>query len=251
MDEQDLKTAWEKRNRRGWQCPAEADLAAYTDQRLEGRRKARLERHLAGCGYCLGQVSFLARAQEAELPEVPYVMLARARAMAPRAMPHAERRVWRWAPALAATASVIVVGGIWMSRPRGVYAPAAPAGVVQPVEEPAAPARPVTPAPERPLVRSTSDRAPQRWLLFPAKGAAVQRKDLEFRWQPAERALFYEVRLMAAEGELAWESRADGTQARVPEEIRLVPGRFYVTVHAFLPEGKTVRLPAVGFDLAP
>ena len=86
MTEQDLKNAFPKPlpDRPTWRCPDDARLAAYVDHRLIGRDQSRLERHLAGCGYCLGQVAALTRLQDVPLPaDIPVNAVVRARELAP------------------------------------------------------------------------------------------------------------------------------------------------------------------------
>src|SRR6266849_2998520 len=105
MTEQDLKNAFPKTlpDRRTWRCPDEMRLAAYVDHRLIARDQARLQRHLAGCGYCLGQVVALARLQDAPLPaDIPASVVARARELAAGKAAVHWKPAWSWG-AVAAT----------------------------------------------------------------------------------------------------------------------------------------------------
>ena len=59
----------------GADCPDEGVLAVYAESALEEEERNALEGHLADCSHCLGQVGFLVRAAEAELPAVPTDLL--------------------------------------------------------------------------------------------------------------------------------------------------------------------------------
>src|SRR2546430_189310 len=97
--EEKLKKLWtrrsERRLRRGWRCPDEAQLAAYADSQLGGAARASVEAHLADCDFCRAQVSFLVRAAEAdEAPAVPAQLIARAQQLVP-AQP-SRTNLWDW-----------------------------------------------------------------------------------------------------------------------------------------------------------
>jgi Putative zinc-finger len=212
---------------RTWRCPDEMRLAAFVEQRLAGSEQARVEAHVAGCDYCLGQVGALERLQDAAPPdEVPPRMLAAARALLIGGS-RAAKPAWYWGAAAATTACLVLVVTFGVRSPQAV------------LDSP-----PQT-------VRSTADHAtttPE--LTFPREAAIVPRAALEFRWNRVERALFYEVRVVTADGDLVWETRADQTEARMPAAVRLANGeRFYVSVSAGLPEGKTVKAHVVGFQV--
>ena len=84
--------------------------------------------------------------------------------------------------------------------------------------------------------------------VFPRPDSVVRREDVEFRWTAVPRSLFYEVRIATTEGDLVWEGRAPATRLRPPNDLRLEAGqKFYFWVAAYLPEGRTVRSPAVAF----
>ena len=210
---------------RTWRCPDEMRLAAFVEQRLTAPERSRVEAHVAGCDYCLGQVGALARLQDAAPPaDVPKGLVANARQLIggdERAVP-----AWRWGAAAVATACVALTVTLWIREPR--------AGVV-----------PQT-------VRSVAGHAaavPE--LLSPRESSIVPRAALEFRWNRVERTLFYEVRVVSADGDLVWETRTEQAETRMPLEIRLTSGqRYYVSVSAWPPEGKTLKSPVIGFQVA-
>lgn len=228
MTEQDLKNAFPKTlpDRRTWRCPDEMRLAAYVDHRLIGRDQARLERHLAGCGYCLGQVAALARLQDEPLPEdIPDSVIARARELAPGKAMARWKPTWGWG-AVATTACLALVATFWVRQPQS--------GALLPQES----------------MRKAPDRAGAPTLLFPREGTVVPRGVIEFRWSPVEHTLYYEVFVLSADGDLVWEDRADGTKVRLPGNTLLAAGqKYYVSVNASMRDGRSLKSPVVAFQV--
>lgn len=206
-----------------WRCPDEGRLAAYVDGGLTAERRASLERHLAECGYCLGQVSALAQLGDAALPEVDPALIRRAQRI-PQGKIHSQRKPgWRWAAGSVAVACTAVLVALWV--------------------------RPPHPA-EKESVRTVSEHNAGLELLQPREGLALQRSNLDFRWSPVSRALFYEIRVLTADGDLLWEARTDGPEARPPATVSFPAGQnYFVSVTAWLPEGKAVKSTAVGFRI--
>jgi len=227
MTQENLHKALAKRpqDRRTWRCPEEILIAAYADGGLSGRDRDRLERHLAGCSYCLGQVADLARLQDSEPPaDVPPSVLARARELVLSKAP-LWRPAWRWG-AIGVTACIAVLATVSVQQPAMKF--------VAPVES----------------VRKAPERAAFPALLAPREGATVARDAIEVRWTPVERAMFYDLHLLSADGDLIWEGRADGIQARLPASIRVSPGqKYYVSVAAWLPDGKSLKSSLVQFQI--
>ncbi len=233
MDEQGLIRAlagervWNRGPSRG--CPDDLELAAYADARLEEPGRQWLESHVADCGHCLAQVGFLRRARAAGEPAgVPAGLLERARRLV-RSPPAAAVVRWRWAAAAAAAASVAIAASVALHPSgTGLETAAAPARVRGALTEAAAP-------PEVLLPREDSKAAP----------------DLELRWTAVDRALFYELKLVTAEGDVVWEDRLETTHARLPSGLALATGaRHFFWVRAYLPEGVTLKSRAVGFEVA-
>lgn len=235
--------------RRGWGCPDETQIAGYVDGRLSGSDKNRLDSHLAECDYCLGQVAALLRLEGAAMPDnVPPALLARARDFVPAPVPPSVWPVVRWGAIAAVTACIAVVTTVWIHRQESeTGAPVTPAVQTPAISTPAPPevAPPATTARE---VRTVKPAGPSLELLAPRDGSALAPGTLEFRWTRVPASLFYELRVMTADGDLVWEGRAEGTQTRLPESVQLVSGtRYFVSVRAFLPDGKTLTSPVVGF----
>ena len=240
---------------RTWRCPDEARLAAYFERRLPAPQQQEVEAHVSSCEHCLAQVAFLLEVQDAELPEVPRALLERAR------QPASSRKtfsgmVWRWSPAAAALAGVVVVASILVWRDQ-------PAPGVQPdriaQREPAPERAAAAPAPQvtaeskvgsAPLeVRRETPLSPKPRVLEPKPGATVNAANLELRWVGIQQVLFYEVLITNPSGQPIWSSKVEQERVRVPVEARLQPGSYFVWVRAHLPEGKVIRGQAVTFTV--
>ena len=234
----------ERREKPTWRCPGEHRLAAYADSRLAGAEKDRLEEHLAGCDYCLDQVAFLSRMRDTRPPEeVPAALLARV--LEPEVQAAVRWPAWSWAAAGAAAVFVIAVT-LWVQQPGRQAPPIAPPGAV--VRPPVA-----TPSPtesEPPATRQVPAAALPE-VLSPRQGSVAAPGGVEIRWTDVPRSLYYEVQLTTDEGSLVWEGRSELSSLRLPAGVSLLPGRtYYVSVRAYLPEGKSLKSPVVGFQVA-
>ncbi len=203
-------------------CPDEMRLAAYSEGGLEPEERSALDRHIAGCDLCLGQLSAVVRIRDSELPDVPPALVAQARrlASAPPAL-----KPWRLLGLSAATACAALALLVSVGTPKFS-------------------------APEQ--VRSVSPTLSAAELSQPHDGELVSRSSLEFRWKPLDAALFYELRVLNADGDLVWQVRAEGkTSVRPPDNLDLSAGqKYFVSVSAFLSEGKVFRSPNVAFQVA-
>lgn len=241
---------------RTWRCPEAQVLAAYMERRLQPPKQQQVEAHVSACTYCLEQVGFVLNVQDAKLPQVPAALLARVARPATR--PWLADNSWRWAPAAVALAGVVVVASVLMRQD-----PAAPAvGSERP------PIRQQTPAPA-PAVSAPPSQAPGAsqaasppretrshaqvadglQMLEPRAGAMVAAESLDLRWTAVPGALFYEVRITTASGQMVWSSKAERQQLRVPADAGLRPGAHFAWVRAHLPEGKLIRAQAVSFTV--
>jgi hypothetical protein len=105
-----------------------------------------------------------------------------------------------------------------------------------------------TPAPAG-RSKTVEDLLPE--LISPRNGAVVRREDLEFRWRPVSDAIFYEVRVMSAEGDLVFEGQSETTRLKVGSTAPLVPGtKYFVVARAHLRQGKAAKSSLVSFRLA-
>lgn len=241
--------------RRTWRCPDAARLAAYFERSLPVPQQQEVEAHVSSCEYCLAQVAFLLEVQDVEPPEVPRALLNRAQQSASSRTTFSGM-VWKWSPAAAALAGVVVVASIlvWRDQP----APGVQSDRAAPREQPperavAAPPPPVTAGPgaESPaqVVRGRTQPSLEPRVLEPKAGATVDAANLELRWAGVQHVLFYEALITNPSGEPVWSSKVEQARVHVPAEARLRPGSYFVWVRAHLPEGKVIRSQAVTFTV--
>jgi len=206
-----------------------------------------VEAHVATCDYCVDVVSFLLELEDSDIPDVPAALLSR--------VSHSRtRRPWwniafGWAPAAAAVAGIILVASVVLEhQPRVVetVSERPPSQRQSPaVSSPSTPdVQPATPLPV-PESRSEEQILAMPRLLQPRPGAGVSRKDFSLRWTAVPNALYYDVRVTSPDGRLAWSSRVEGAQARVPADADLTTGTYFIWVRAHLPAGNLVRSQAV------
>jgi hypothetical protein len=240
--------------KRGWRCPSDDDIAAYADHHLQGREKERIETHLADCDFCLSQVSFLAHVDPARVPvDVPDALLARARGLHPPSERTAMTWSWRWGATAAAVASLAIVVIVSLHNPVGQK----PAARIPIISAPATQGPPkITPVVPRlntveSPVRQSDPKLLAPKLISPRPNATLPRGAIDFRWEGMHGALFYEVKLVSAEGDVVWEARTEKSSATLPNSLGLQPGRkYFVWVEAALAEGKSVRSESVAFNVA-
>ena len=203
-------------------CPPPATVAALVDGTLTAPQREALTAHVADCDRCVAEVAALVRLQRESVPAVPGAL--RLRASRP------PRSQWRVAAAIAAMICVSV-GGWWLrSTP----------------DEPAA--LPVSGADD--VVRAPDATAHLPLINQPAPQGRLLQNAVIFSWQRVQGALTYRVRVMRDDGQLLTEAETDATVFRVEDAAALpasVP--LYVTVTAMLPDGRTVRAPAVPFSI--
>jgi hypothetical protein len=234
---------------RGWGCPDENRLAAYTTGQLPpGNRKA-IEAHAADCKPCIQTIALLARTLEDR--EVPGQLLVRARALANEKQ--ARKWRWQWATA-AATACVLIVLSVVVWRLSAQRTPTAPGDMIaqqqptlaRPPVDNATPAnhtaRPaLTPKPIEPpkrIVRGDNDQSGPA-LITPREGAIIESAQQTLRWQSVPGTTFYEIRVVTPDGAPVLNERSNTTQLNLSQS--LPPGKYFVTVVAHLSEGRTVK----------
>lgn len=236
--------------RRG--CPDETELAAFAEGAFsqQERLRARIERHLGECGACRSQVAFLVRMQRpASEPLPPTQWMARVEAIA--SAPARPAREWRWVAAPVAVAAAVVIAVVmWVRVPHSPDRPvdhatagqaAGPPVVASALREPQ-----VSPAPRRsPDVVRNPSRGASIKVLSPVEGSKVQ-PGSSIRWRAVEGALYYNVRLLSADGDVIWDAKADRPACSIPPDIRSsTDGKAFLVIHAFLASGKTVESPVV------
>ena len=257
---------------RGWSCPDDVQLASYVAQALSSSERDALEAHMADCDFCLKQVAFLT--QSAAWPNgeaVPSDLLAEARKL----VTGKPRRVitwgWRWAAASAAFACFIVLVVILVQRSaresvtrpsENLVAQQVPSETVVPpglvpertpvrAEPTQSNQAPKTKPSQAPDVRGTNAEALLPKLISPRNGGVVRRDNLELRWTSITDAIFYDVLITSAAGDVVFEKQTEDTTLKLGSAAPLIPGtKYFATVRAHLRLGKTVKSSVVSFRLA-
>jgi Putative zinc-finger len=235
-------------SKKSWRCPRLATVVTYAEGRLEGRSQLQFERHLAGCGHCLNELAFLLRTQELEKEyEVSPELLARARSLAEAKASFGWKPEWSWIALSGATVLLVVVS-LELRKPRAIPISPMPTAAT-PKKGSSTPPPAVQPsAPAPPSVRNSQKSPTSPELIFPPEGAIISREDMEFRWREVKGRIDYEILVATAEGDVVWELRTEGTHARLPHNISLIPQqKYFIWVRADLPEGRTEKSAAVSF----
>jgi hypothetical protein len=216
-------------------CPDDHEIAAYFDHKPHHPDSEISEHHMANCGYCLARVAVLAQLHKnADDEQIPESLLATAGQFG-----HQPRRRLHYAPAWAAAAVVIIT--LFTIAGRGpTLAPDAS------VQFPSA-------SPTGEDVRqirniNRSKLAPT--ILSPAKGAIVRSEDLTIRWSGVPGSLYYDIRLVNAEGLMIWQDRLEETELHLPSRLELISGeQYFVRVDAYLAEAKSISSRHVPFTI--
>ncbi len=248
-----FKSRLTRNGQRRWNCPRDAQIAAYADCQLAGGAKERVEAHLADCDFCRDQVGYLIRSANSPIPEPPPdSLLDRARKLGEE-MPRAGGiAFWQWGKIAAATACLVLVGTIaFRHHPAGpTTAPSNPQNVL-PIQ--ALPqARPTVPAAiaPRPAVRGGINHWIEPALVFPPAGAMVPEGNIDFRWEPVAGTHDYEIKLLTADGDMLWTGITPSSSLRLPADVKLEAGtKYFVQVRANLAEGKSSQSAPVMFTV--
>jgi hypothetical protein len=274
MDVKDLKELLQGQSSRSvgrrWRCPNEMQLAAYVEHKLQGSTRDFVEKHVADCEFCLSQISFLVHAaDQTDSSEVPTSVLRRARDLVPKKSGRMTNWGWRWTAASAAAACLVLLLAFIALRLQTQQAVNAPDGPLVAQQHPPdiVPVPQTTPAlprpapthsaeklrPSEPVVpeirREVQDLLPT--IVFPRNGTALRQSELDFRWQAFADTVFYDIRVVTAEGDLVLETKTEDTHLRIADSIPLQPGaKYFVSVRAHLRQGKTVKSGIVSFHIS-
>ena len=199
-------------------CPADQTLAAFVDGLLPDTNRAAAVQHVDGCAVCLERVATLAALTDAPALPVPSALVEAA-----------TRRPKSWIQQLvpygAVAAGVLVAVSLW-PRP-------------EPAEPPAATPLAATPATG---VRTSAAGTATLIVETPRDDQRLA-PGFEVRWRGPSSAIFYEVQLTTADGDLLWSAHVEPaiSHAQVPTVLSdTQPSYLWVTAH--LPEGR--RLPS-------
>ena len=198
-------------------CPDEHQIAGYVDGTLDPAACEALERHAADCSYCLSLVGLLSREHEAganllQTPEIP----ATAGATVHREQHRRWQRASRWAIAASVVLAVPLLLQLGRGPERGVEA---------------------TVPTDRPSTRTAGPMSTGLQVLSPDPGAALDPRELSFRWSEVAGTPYYDVRIVTDAGDIVAQERVDGTNWQPEARLDLQPGaEYFVLVDAY-PEG--------------
>jgi len=213
-------------------CPRGEELAALLEGNLEHADRARLEDHLANCNYCRSTIVVLARLWRGEenVP-VPEILMARAERLGKQVAPRRVRHAPKWAAAAVVVLSLVAV----LSQVRN-SGPGLLDSLQTSSGEQARQVRNVDP----------SYRGPK--VLYPLEGSRMSPGNLTFRWTEVPGSLYYDIRVVDAEGYVLWQERVKTTAATLPAHLAFVSGEpYFVRVDAYLAEAKSVSSSHVKF----
>jgi len=228
---------------------------------------------LADCCRCREEISFLVHADDWPAAESapPWLLKKAEELIAPQSRkPFAFD--WRWATATVAVSFAILFVVLFAVRLRApnppskeaAGAPPSNANAVvssQPTPKPrisnviaqSSPViKPATPRhePSVPLIRNseTANGAPN--LLAPRDGSLIKRGALTFRWQAVPDVAFYEISIMSASGDVVVSRQTETPSVDFSGDIRLqVNDKYFVSVRAYMRDGRTIRSSIVSFQI--
>ena len=236
----------QSRLNRGWSCPSDHTLAAYTDGVVGERKRAWVEFHLARCQRCRLLVADVVRAQrESDLSPPPVRLIQKAMGLVGRrSRPPTQRWVWAPAGALAGIALLAVVTVV-LRKPEKlvIVSPPFPSAPLVAKSEPAPALH--TPAPDVVRKRHVLELLPT--ILSPQPDSIVSSDRLQFRWKPVPQSRSYEVRVVRSDGDLVWEGQTDKSALQLPSDVTVKDGSYFVWITAYLEDGRIAKSAPVRF----
>ena len=219
-------------------CPSGHEVAALFEGKSKGPDYERFERHLADCGYCQARTAVVARLeQNGDDEQVPTAVLAAANQFGNQPRRVRLSRAPAWAAAAVVVISLFAIVGRNPDLTPG-------AGDRPPLTS--------TTGEDARVIRSIAPATPGPTVLVPIDGERIRPDQLTVRWTRVPGSIYYDVRLVNAEGIMIWQDRVKDTQSILPADLELVSGdRYFVRVDAYLAETKSVSSPHVKFTIEP
>ncbi len=205
-------------------CPDDFVFAALAEGELALDENQNLKEHLSQCEYCVAHLADLRRIGGLNEGEpIPDLLMARARRMG------RGRGIRVQAPRWAVAALVVLAVGV-------TFNPFSDSQTI-PGQTPVVSDQ-LTDVPQ---VRSIDRPNVRPEILIPSSGQALPVNQPVFEWTAVQGSLYYDVRLVSAEGETVWEERVKSTRQALPEDLQLQAGTdYYLRVDAYLAEAKRV-----------
>ena len=229
---------------RRWTCPDDETIAAYVDNSLSHTTKARIEFHLSKCERCRVIVTDVVKLQrELELPVPPFELARRPVQFTPPVSP---RSRWIWAPAAAMALIVLITAIISLLRGPQKLLVSSPPPPTAPLVAKAEPLT-VSRTPPREILRKPQLSEALPVMLSPHPDSAVVREHLEFNWTPVSHSRYYEINVVTSDGDLLWEGQTEKPVLRLPSNIVLKRGSYFVWITAYLADGRVTKSSPVRF----
>jgi len=232
--------------KRGWNCLNEGMVAAYVDQTLEDRGKARVERHLSTCAYCRSVVADVVKIQRVgDLTAVPPDLIARVRLLG-----SAPRKRWAWGLPLAAAGSLacLLLAVTLLETKQSLNLSPRPTPPGPEIFKSQPPSSVV--AEPREVIRGSGSTSQSPTVTDPTRDGIVSPDRLEIRWSAVPHAVYYQVRVLTAAGEPVWQSDTTASMARMPDRLALTSGKYFVLVSAVMENGRMRKSVPQSFQVA-
>ena len=206
----------------GLKCPSNHILAGYVDGGLDEVARRRTESHLADCAACRSLVVDVVTMQRLEAtPLSPTV---------PR---------WVLIPATAAGLTVVLIVVVLIRGPRNEISLISRSQVAPVVAKSETPTAPGGDAPN--IVRKSAPSGSLPELIFPGDGRVVRPSELILKWKVVPHARYYEIHVVTSEGDPVWQSDSERTDAKLPPDITLKDGTYFVWITAYLDDGRVQK----------
>ena len=191
-------------------CPDDFVFTALAEGEVALDENQNLKEHLSQCDYCIGHLADLSRIGELDEGEpVPELLMARARRLGRGTGFRVQAP--RWA---AAALVVLAVGVTFSPLSDRQTVPGQTPGVSEQLSE-----VPQFRSIDRPNVRPE--------ILIPSSGQFLPVNEPVFEWTAVQGSLYYDIRLVSAEGETVWEERVKNTRRALPGDLQLQAGTDY------------------------
>lgn len=229
----------------GWKCAKAELIAAYLDGVLDDTARLRLEAHQSNCEHCRSMVGDVIKIQRESLgPAPPAALVQKAIELVPD---HEQRFRWMFAPmAAAAVIACTIIAVLLFRTPERLSVPMGSA----PTAPIIAKAEPLPKVSTNERVRKSPSPKLSPSVIFPLADSVLSSRGVDFRWKTVSNARYYQVQVVTYEGEPAWEGRSTSADLRLPTDLVLKDGKYFVWISAMMDNGRVEKSDPVGFRIA-
>jgi hypothetical protein len=86
-------------------------------------------------------------------------------------------------------------------------------------------------------------------IVFPKPDKVVTRDRLEFKWKAVPRSRYYEIHVVTPQGEPVWEAQSEAVFLKVPTNVTLNDGPYFVWISAYLEDGRVQKSAVMRFQV--